>query len=165
MATKAWVYKSNQPPKFKCRIVRRCQICGRKHAVYRKFKDVGQFVDEENARPADEGGFEIELSQLGVAVLDEARGKDLQAAQKGLGLAPAVGFDDADEHVDALGFARLGGLEHGIGLADAGGGAEEDLQLAAAEASFLLLRLLEQFVGVGALRFHRITSFSRPAPG
>lgn len=38
MATKAWVYKANQPPKFKCRVVRRCQICGRSRAVYRKFK-------------------------------------------------------------------------------------------------------------------------------
>lgn len=38
MATKAWVNKAMRPPKFKCRIVRRCQICGRKHAVYRKFR-------------------------------------------------------------------------------------------------------------------------------
>ncbi|MGB9624710.1 MAG: type Z 30S ribosomal protein S14 [Phycisphaerae bacterium] len=38
MATKAWVFKAHQKPKFKCRVVRRCEICGRSRAVYRKFK-------------------------------------------------------------------------------------------------------------------------------
>ena len=38
MATKAWVYKSEQPPRFASRVVRRCQLCGRSRAVYRKFK-------------------------------------------------------------------------------------------------------------------------------
>jgi small subunit ribosomal protein S14 len=38
MATTAWVYKSKQPPKFKCRVVRRCEVCGRQRAVYRKFR-------------------------------------------------------------------------------------------------------------------------------
>ena len=38
MATKAWVYKSQQTPKFMARRVRRCQLCGRSRAVYRKFQ-------------------------------------------------------------------------------------------------------------------------------
>jgi len=38
MATTAWKYKANQKPKFSTRLVRRCQICGRSRAVYRKFK-------------------------------------------------------------------------------------------------------------------------------
>lgn len=38
MATKAWVKKANDEPKFASRRVRRCQICGRQRAVYRKFK-------------------------------------------------------------------------------------------------------------------------------
>ena len=38
MATKAWVNKANEKPKFKSRIVRRCSVCGRSRAVYRKFK-------------------------------------------------------------------------------------------------------------------------------
>ncbi|NLX14397.1 MAG: type Z 30S ribosomal protein S14 [Phycisphaerales bacterium] len=37
MATKAWVNKASEKPKFKSRVVRRCQICGRQRAVYRKF--------------------------------------------------------------------------------------------------------------------------------
>ena len=37
MATKAQVLKSNREPKFSSRRVRRCQLCGRPRAVYRKF--------------------------------------------------------------------------------------------------------------------------------
>ncbi len=38
MATKAWVNKAKAKPKFKSRVVRRCEVCGRSRAVYRKFK-------------------------------------------------------------------------------------------------------------------------------
>ena len=37
MTTKALMIKSNRPPKFSTRIVRRCQLCGRVRAVYRRF--------------------------------------------------------------------------------------------------------------------------------
>ena len=48
-----------------------------------------------------------------------------------------MGLDDPDHDVDALRALGARGLEHGVGLAHAGGGAEEDLQLPA-----LLPRLL-----------------------
>ncbi len=38
MATKAWMNKAEAPPKFASRRVRRCQLCGRSRAVYRKFR-------------------------------------------------------------------------------------------------------------------------------
>lgn len=38
MATTAWRNKANAVPKFSSRKVRRCQICGRSRAVYRKFQ-------------------------------------------------------------------------------------------------------------------------------
>jgi small subunit ribosomal protein S14 len=38
MATKAQFAKSNRPPKFSTRIVRRCQLTGRARGVYRKFR-------------------------------------------------------------------------------------------------------------------------------
>jgi small subunit ribosomal protein S14 len=38
MATTAWMNKARLTPKFKCRIVRRCQLCGRSRGVYRKFR-------------------------------------------------------------------------------------------------------------------------------
>ncbi|MFP4104687.1 MAG: type Z 30S ribosomal protein S14 [Phycisphaerae bacterium] len=38
MATKAQIVKSNRPPKYSTRTVRRCQLCGRPRSVYRKFR-------------------------------------------------------------------------------------------------------------------------------
>ncbi len=38
MATTAWVVKAKRKPKFTSRTVRRCEICGRVRAVYRKFR-------------------------------------------------------------------------------------------------------------------------------
>lgn len=38
MATKAWINKAEKKPKFQCRQIRRCQLCGRVRAVYRKFR-------------------------------------------------------------------------------------------------------------------------------
>ncbi len=37
MATTGQVNKAKRTPKFSTRIVRRCQLCGRPRAVYRKF--------------------------------------------------------------------------------------------------------------------------------
>jgi len=37
MATKAQILKSRREPKFSTRLRRRCQLCGRPRAVYRKF--------------------------------------------------------------------------------------------------------------------------------
>ena len=37
MAKTALINKANKKPKFKSRIVRRCGLCGRPRAVYRKF--------------------------------------------------------------------------------------------------------------------------------
>ena len=38
MASKAKIEKANRKPKFSSRGVRRCQLCGRPRAVYRKFR-------------------------------------------------------------------------------------------------------------------------------
>lgn len=38
MATKAQIAKAKRTPKFSTRVNRRCQICGRPRAVYRKFR-------------------------------------------------------------------------------------------------------------------------------
>ena len=38
MATKALIAKAKRTPKHSTRIVRRCQLCGRPRAVYRKFR-------------------------------------------------------------------------------------------------------------------------------
>lgn len=38
MATRAQYNKIGKPVKFKTRYVRRCELCGRPRAVYRKFR-------------------------------------------------------------------------------------------------------------------------------
>ena len=38
MATKAQVARSNRKPKFSTRTVRRCELTGRVHGVYRTFR-------------------------------------------------------------------------------------------------------------------------------
>jgi small subunit ribosomal protein S14 len=38
MATKAWIAKCNRTPKFKVRAYTRCELCGRRRAVYQKFR-------------------------------------------------------------------------------------------------------------------------------
>ena len=38
MATKAWIAKTKRAPKFKVRGYTRCELCGRRRAVYRKFR-------------------------------------------------------------------------------------------------------------------------------
>lgn len=38
MATTAQVNKSKKTPKFSSRTTRRCELCGRPRAVYRKFR-------------------------------------------------------------------------------------------------------------------------------
>lgn len=38
MATTGQIAKSKREPKFSTRLRRRCQICGRPRAVYRKFR-------------------------------------------------------------------------------------------------------------------------------
>ena len=38
MATRAQLNKAAKKPKFSTRIQRRCQLCGRPRAVYRKFR-------------------------------------------------------------------------------------------------------------------------------
>jgi len=38
MASKAQIAKSTRTAKFSSRLVRRCSLCGRPRAVYRKFK-------------------------------------------------------------------------------------------------------------------------------
>lgn len=38
MATTAWIVKAKRKPKFSSRSIRRCELCGRSRAVYRKFR-------------------------------------------------------------------------------------------------------------------------------
>src|SRR5262249_13915678 len=62
-----------------------------------------------------------------------------------------VRLDHADHDVDAFRAPLVRGLEHGVGLAHAGRGADEDLEA----ATLLLCRRLEQCLGRRAARVLR----------
>ena len=94
---------------------------------------VRELVDEDQRGPARERGVEVELLQRRPAIGDQPRRQDLEALEQRLGLGAPVGLDVADDDVDARrALERAGGLEHRVGLADAGGGAEEELERARA---------------------------------
>ncbi|GLO44426.1 hypothetical protein PPUN109347_09880 [Pseudomonas putida] len=52
----------------------------------------------------------------------------MKAAEQGFGFGAAMGFHHPGQHLHTLALLSVGGLEHGEGLADAGGGAKEHLQ-------------------------------------
>jgi len=101
-----------------------------------------------------EGAVEIELAQAGSAVLHAPRRQELEPREQRVGFRPLVGLDVADDHVDAVGTLFPRGLEHGVRLSDAGGGAEEHLQLAPAPTRLFLLDAGQERFRVGAFRGH-----------
>ena len=118
---------------------------------------VGEFVDQDDLRPAGEDGVEVHLLEPAALVLDAPARNDLETLEQRLGLLPAVGFDDADDDVVAVLLAGARRLQHFVGLADAGSGADEDAQLA--DAALLSPGRFQQGVGrrspVGIVSFFR----------
>ena len=78
------------------------------------------------------------------------RGSVSRPSSRRGGLRAPVGLHHPDHHVEALGPLGARGLQHGEGLPHAGGGAEEDLELAAAGPGLLVLDPPEESVGIGA---------------
>jgi hypothetical protein len=87
---------------------------------------VGEFVDDGDLGLPGQHRLEVHLGELGAAVGDRRAGQHLEVADHRLGVFAAVGFDECDNHVGAAFGAAVRFLEHGVGLADAGGGAEVD---------------------------------------
>jgi hypothetical protein len=83
-------------------------------------------------------------------MLDFLARKHFQVTQKGGGLAAPVRLDDSAHDIDAFGAQLLRGDQHGVGLADAGGITEKNLQLALLRLLVLLGNAREQLVGIGA---------------
>src|SRR5262249_13376724 len=106
---------------------------------------MGELVDEREPGPPPQEGVEIHLGQRMTLVLYDLARDRLEAREQGLGLLAAVSLDHADDDVDALPAPGLGRRQHLVGLADAGGGAEEYLQAAAG----LLGRLLQEGIRRG----------------
>src|SRR5262249_44693540 len=125
---------------------------------------VRELVDQQQRGMPRQRRVEVEFLELGAAVLDTAPRKNLQALQEGSGLRTVMRLDDAGDDVyagHALGARRL---EHRVGLADARGGAEEDLQLAARPARLLLSDAKEELVGIGPSIRHAAMSVPPETP-
>ena len=82
------------------------------------------------------------------AVLDLARGDDLEVADLLGGLGAAVGLDQADRDVDPLLLEPVPFAEHGVGLAHARRRAQVDLE----PAPLLAADQVEELLGVRAAR-------------
>jgi hypothetical protein len=94
-----------------------------------------QLIDQDQLGVAGQRGVDIELFQRRTAILDQAARQQLEIVNQRLGLGTPVRLDIASDDIHAGGALLVSGLEHGIGLADAGGGAEEDFQTALGRAS------------------------------
>ena len=82
------------------------------------------------------------------SIVDFSTRQNLQAFGQGVGFAPTVGLDKANDNIDAFGLQGARPGQHGVGLADARRRAQENPQLS---ASFLI-RKGEQSLGIGSAR-------------
>src|SRR5215468_6813849 len=103
---------------------------------------VSELVDQDDLRTPGDDGVEIHLIERLPPVFEPLAGNDLQPFEQGLRLLAPVGFDDADDDIVTVALAGAGLLQHFVGLANAGRGADEDLE----PAGFMLFapRGLEQ---------------------
>ena len=92
---------------------------------------VRQLIHQYHGRSARQHAIEIEFRQPAATVEMVAHRLHRQTVEQCGGLGAAVGLDDTDQDIQPLCPQTLGFLQHGVGLADTGIGAEEDLQLAA----------------------------------
>lgn len=92
---------------------------------------MGKLIDQNKVRAALDDGIEIHLLKRLPPVVDGLARQDIEPVNQRLGFAAAMGLHDTDHDIDTI---RLSGAcrhQHLIGLANAGGRAEEDFQLAA----------------------------------
>ena len=89
---------------------------------------VGEFVDQRDLRTPRDQRVEVHLLEDLVLVFEPLARQDFEPGQQRLGLGPPVGLDHADHDVGAGLQLGVRALQHLVGLADAGGGADEDLE-------------------------------------
>ena len=110
---------------------------------------VGELDDDDERRPAREDGVQVHLLEGLAPVLETALRDRLEPIEQGLGLRAAVRLDDTDHDIGALSPLLPRGLQHRIGLADAGRGTDEDLEPAPLLASGLCLQRLRRRPALG----------------
>ena len=124
-----------------------------------------ELVDHAHLRLARKDGVDVHLFELDALVRGSSGGDDLEIADLRLGVGAAVGFDEADDDVDAARLQRARVLEHRVGLADTWRGADVDAQ----PRAVLLLEPLEQLLrrrahGIGTRAIVHSDRARRPEP-
>jgi hypothetical protein len=89
---------------------------------------VGELIDEGELWLARDDRVEIHLLEDLVPVLDALARDDFEAPEQRVGFRARMRLDKADYDIDACLEPCMGALQHLIGLADTGRGADEDLQ-------------------------------------
>ena len=120
---------------------------------------MGELVDQDEPGRARKHRVEIHLGQHRAVAVDHPAGYDFERADQRLGLGPAVGLDDADDDVGPFAQTHRAVGQHLVGLADAGRGAEEHLELAAP----FRVGGSEKGFGVGAVAVGHAAGFALPA--
>ena len=105
---------------------------------------MGEFIDQQERRPASERAINVKLVERLAAIGDAAARQDLQPIDQRHGFCATVRLDHACDHIEALGFEPSCAGQHRIGLAHPRGHAEIDFQAAAC----FPLRFSEQVVRV-----------------
>ena len=129
---------------------------------------MGELVDQHDLRAAGDDGVEVHLLEPLAPVFDAPARNDLEPVEQRLGLLAAVRLDDADDDIVAVLLAGARLLQHLVGLADAGRGADENLELA--DAALFPARSLEQgfrrrpLVRVAARICHQVSAVLTPRP-
>src|SRR3954468_7405769 len=89
---------------------------------------MGQFIDQHDLRAARNVGVEVHFLERLALVVEPLAGNHLQSVEERLRLFAPMRLDDADHDVVAVLFPGARLLQHLVGLADAGSGADENLE-------------------------------------
>src|SRR5208282_2289171 len=102
-----------------------------------------KLVDQDETRSSRQNSVKVHFGERVALVSDDPARDDFEPLQKRFGLLAAMRLGDADDDIDAFGLFCPRRRQHFIGLADAGRGAEKDLQA----ALFGLLCFTQESVG------------------
>ena len=113
--------------------------------------DIGvrEFIDQQHRGLACQRGVQVEFLQRVTAVRHVTQRQLRQSREQFRGFDASVGFHHANQQVCPGPEVTLCGAEHGVGLADAGTGAEVDAQLPAPLTRLAVPDLLQKLVRVG----------------
>ncbi len=87
-----------------------------------------KLVDQCNLRAARDQRVEVHFLKHLIAVLEPLARQHLKALEQRFGLGPPMRFDNPHNDIHAGLELRMRALQHLVGLADAGGGADKNLQ-------------------------------------